>query len=98
MVASTSGRVYPKKYSKANSRTGEVFQAVRLNDRNYLNVANWSGGTAIEKISADGDISNQRVKVKGLIAQLGDFVVKGEDGKFFRVKDDVFEAEYKLKV
>jgi hypothetical protein len=88
--------VSTKKYTKKHSKTGRIYRAVRVTLRNYINVANWSGGIAIEHVDASGDISKQRVKVKGLVAQPGDFVVKDEDGKFFRVKDDVFEAEFQL--
>jgi hypothetical protein len=93
-----------KKY-KNKSNHNEV-RAIRVTARNCVNVANWVGpkAEAIIKINKDGQESNHRVKVNGLVAQVGDFVVrqltdaKDDDGKpvykFFRVKDDVFEAEY----
>lgn len=90
--------VTTKKYIRKSSRTGAEFRAIRVTARNYENVAEWSGGEVLRKETETGDVTNQRVKVKGLVAQLGDFVVKDEEGKFFRVKDDVFEADYKLKV
>lgn len=79
-------------------------RAIRVTAANFIKVANWSGGLAISKVDKNGDISRQRVRVAGLIAQIGDFVVRVEDGKdekgkpvykFFRVKDDIFEATYK---
>lgn len=90
--------VTTKKYTRKNAKTGELFRAIRVSARNFLNVAVWSKGEALQKNAPGGDVSNQRVKVKGLVAQIGDFVVKDEEGNFFRIKDDVFEAEYKLKV
>lgn len=89
---------------KNKSNHNEV-RAIRVTARNFVNVANWVGpkAEAIVKIDDAGQERNHRVKVNGLVAQVGDFVVrqevqKGEDGKpvykFFRVKDDVFEAEY----
>lgn len=90
--------VKTKKYTKKNSTTGEVYRAIRVTARNFHNVASWCKGLAVAHIDENGDVSRQRVKVKGLVAQIGDFVVKNEKGAFFRVKDDVFEAEYKLKV
>lgn len=86
-----------------NKHNHEVVRAIRVTARNFIDVANWSGGLAISKVDGSGDISRQRVKVAGLIAQIGDFVVRREVGKdeagkpvhkFVRVKDDTFEAEF----
>ncbi len=99
-----------KKYTRKNAKTGEVFRAVRVTATNFIDVANWAGAMAISKVSKDGDVSNQRVRVNKLVAQIGDLVVLKELPKvpykradytskdFFRVKDDTFEAEFKLKV
>lgn len=79
-------------------------RAIRVTARNFRNVAIWCGGSAMSKQSPSGDISKQQVRLNRLVAQIGDFVVRQEKGvdekgkptyKFFRVKDDVFEAEYK---
>lgn len=89
-----------------NKSNHNPVRAIRVTARNYVNVSEWAGGNsvAIVRIGNDGQESNHRVKVNGLVAQVGDFVVreeiiaKGENGKpvykFFRVKDDTFEAEY----
>lgn len=95
-------KVSHKLYRHRTSR--KEIRAIRVTARNFINVANWCGGMAISKVSKDGDVTNQRVRVNGLVAQIGDFVVRDQVPsvnkkpayKFFRVKDDVFEAEYKL--
>lgn len=98
-----------KKYTRKNAKTGEVFRAVRVTAKNFIEVANWAGAMAVSKVSKTGDVSNQRVRVNKLVAQIGDLVVLKElpgvpykradytSKDFFRVKDDVFEAEFKLK-
>lgn len=87
-----------KKYKKKNARAkidqGE-FRAIRVTARNYISAAKWAKGTPLDKVSANGDISNQRVKIGKYVAQIGDFIVrKVGEPTAFRVKDDVFEAEY----
>lgn len=101
--------VTTKKYTRKNAKTGEVFRAIRVTAANFIEVANWAGAMAISKLSKDGDETNQRVRVNKLVAQIGDFVVLKElpgvpyrradytSKDFFRVKDDTFEAEFKLK-
>ncbi len=98
--------VTTKKYKQKNSKTGEVFRAIRVTARNFLEVATWAGAMAISKESPTGDVSNQRVRVNKLVAQIGDVVVLKEipgqpykradytSKDFFRVKDDVFEATF----
>lgn len=93
-----------KPYKNKSNHT--PVRAIRVTARNFVNVANWVGekAEAIVKIDEAGQETNHRVKVGGLIAKVGDFVVREEVGerktghkpvyKFFRVKDDTFEAEY----
>jgi hypothetical protein len=91
--------VKTKLYVTKGKGKGSRVRAIRVTARNFVAVANWSHGTAIEHIDDKGDVSKQRVRVSGLIAQIGDFVCKGEgETKAFRVKDDVFEAQYQLVV
>lgn len=81
-----------------NRENHTVVRAIRVTARNFRNVAEWCKGDALYRVDDADDVSQQRVKVGKLIAQIGDFVVKDTDtGKFFRVKDDVFEASYLLK-
>ena len=89
-----------KKFKHTSS--GEIARAVRVTEGNFVNVANWCGGMAISKVDSNGDVSRQRVRLKNLIAQRGDFIVRVEKGideatkkpvfHFFRVKQlDFFE-------
>ena len=91
-----------KKYIHTSS--GENVRAIKVTERNFKEVADWSGAIAFSKENVTGDVSNQRVRVKGLMAQVGDFVVrvqKGTDDKnkpvwhFFRVKHFNFFNEFK---
>lgn len=91
------------KLYKNKTNHNEV-RAIRVTARNFINVANWCDGEALVKILPSGDEVNQRVKVKGLVAQVGDFVVRETVvdkndkivNQFRRIKDDEFEAAYSL--
>lgn len=78
-------------------------RAIRVTERNHVNVANWCDGLAIKRVDKNGEESNQRVRVKKLIAQVGDYVVRETVGldennkpvyKFYRVKAADFVDNY----
>lgn len=79
-------------------------RAIRVTARNHVNVANWCGGLAIKRVDKHGEESNHRIRVKKLMAQVGDWVVREEVGldestnkpvyKFYRVKADEFAENY----
>lgn len=99
-------------HKKFRNAAGEEVRAIRVTERNYINVMNWVSDTksnhdhkavAIEHVSKDGDVSNQRIKlhVHGVgirVARVGDWIIrtaKDGVGYVFKVGKDEFPANYK---
>lgn len=102
------------------SRGGNKVRAVKITEKNYHELAIWIGNNAnnlkagpiaIEKVSARGDISEQRIKLhilgKGIrVPRVGDYVfhvleddLKLTDGRIRVMKGSDFEFKYdELKV
>ena len=95
-------KISHKPYKHTSS--GEAVRAIRVTSGNFKNVAQWCNGLAVSKESKEGEITRQRVRLKGLMAQVGDFIVRVQKGvddnnkpvwHFFRVKQLDFLDEFK---
>lgn len=84
-------------------------RAIRITEKNISELVafiNRNGGKASERELKNG--GQPRIDIYQVnhgpthsrrgwrVAQLGDFIVKYENGTFARIKDDVFEAEFAL--
>ncbi len=92
-----------KKYVLKTNPT-EFVRAIKVTERNYLEIAKWCGGQNredIKTVNGETDISNHRVAVKtpaGLrVAKVGEFVFKPVDAKdSWYVGKDEFLTKFEL--
>lgn len=95
--------VKTKKY-RSKLYTNREVRAIKVTEKNYVSVAEWCGGEAVQKVSkvpveGNFDVSDHRVRVRtprGIrVARVGEFVFK-DAAPFFWVGKDEFEKEYQL--
>lgn len=82
-----------------------VIEAVRLRRDNYHDVANWSHARITNSIGDPNDPIRSTVvaleihTLEGrMIANIGDWVIKGVKGEFYPCRNDIFEATYEPQV
>lgn len=82
-----------------------VIEAVRLSPGNYNYVAEWCGARITNTISEEkqpfGSVKvalEIRTLEGRMIANFGDWVIKGVKGEFYPCKDDIFKATYEPQV
>lgn len=82
-----------QKYKAISKASGQKIRAVRVTERNYLELAKWAGkapniisATNLEKIVDGHDITDQRVRLH--VAGLGVRVVRVGDYIFKNVTDE----------
>lgn len=97
--ASTPNRVRTVGYQDKHHK--KPIRAIKITEGNYLKVANWSGGTAVETINKKQEPTDFRVKVKvprqGFrVARVGDYIFKSVDGEFFVEKGETFLDRFEL--
>lgn len=76
-----------------------VIEAMPFRRENAEEVASWCGGQVVHDVKpSDHDDVATWVRIPTLegvmTAQLGDWVIKGVQGEFYPVKNDIFEATY----
>lgn len=70
-----------------------VVQAMQLNEHNSEKVAYWCGGAVIYEW--DKIVGVRIPKLDGVsIARLGDFVIKGASGEFYKKTEKAFRSDY----
>lgn len=85
-----------------------VIEAVRLLPENYRAVADWADARITNSIDSDayGEPIPERTRVAleiktlegRMIANLGDWVIRGVAGEFYPCKDEIFQASYEPQV
>src|ERR1700745_78608 len=79
-----------------------IIEAVRLQPDNYRAVADWADARITNSISSDRygepvpETTRVALEIKTLegrmIANLGDWVIRGVKGEFYPCRDDIFKA------
>ena len=67
-----------------------VIEAIQFDGENHQDVSNFTGGQAFDM----GSYSHFQTSGKTLTVNCGEYIVKGEDGKFTKCKPDIFEKTY----
>lgn len=82
-----------------------VIEAVRISERNYHEVAFWCHGEITNNIEDETDaIGSIRpaIEIKTLegrmVADVGDWVIRGVKGEFYPCKNDIFRETYEPQV
>ena len=76
-----------------------VITARQLNDKSGSGIARWiteNGGTVSVGVGLGNEVSELSIKtLEGvMVANLGDWIIKGVKGEFYPCKPDIFEATY----
>lgn len=82
-----------------------VIEAVRLSPGNYNYVAEWCGARITNTITEEKQpFGSVRVALEiptlegRMIANFGDWIIRGVSGEFYPCKNDIFRATYELQV
>ena len=67
-----------------------VIEAIQFDGENHQDVSNFTGGQAFDM----GSYSHFPTSGKTLTVNCGEYIVKGEDGKFTKCKPDIFAETY----
>lgn len=80
---------------KFRSKVVEI-EAMQLSDSNREAVVKWVGENNIIIFTYDPVNLRIRTLEGDMLAQPGDWVIKGLEGEFYPCKDSVFKAKYEL--
>ena len=74
-----------------------VIEAMQLTENNYMAIKKWINGTenAFPAYLGSGNISIGIHTLEGeMRADLGDWIIKGVEGEFYPITNDIFELTY----
>ena len=82
-----------------------VIEAIQFNGKNFDEICNFMGKTPEQELNPNynGDISTNGDYLIGLyietlegkmLANIGDYIIKGINGEFYPCKPDIFEKTY----
>ena len=72
-----------------------VIEAIQLGEDNFEALGEFVGAVAVPALLADGSTGLYIHTLEGdMLANLGDYIIKGVKGEFYPCKPDIFEATY----
>jgi hypothetical protein len=72
-----------------------VVEAVRLDEDNRNEVAQWSGGVLTTLEACDAHLNIYIKTLEGIMTAIpGDWIIKGVNGEFYPCRDDIFRKTY----